>query len=234
VPQIIIGIQARSSSTRLPRKAFELIGGKRLLDHVIDASKSAQRYLVRYGRGEVGVDVVLLTPTGDPIVDAFRGRCLIQQGSEQDVLSRYYEAGKTYDYTVRLTGDCPLIPDYLIAKHVKNALACSYDYVSNVEEDLRTSIDGHDCEVLSRKLLDHLNETAELPADREHVTLKARREPPSWAKMGFVINYHDHSNLKFSVDTVEDLERVREEYDRREKKLYAAERKFGKQSVHRL
>jgi spore coat polysaccharide biosynthesis protein SpsF (cytidylyltransferase family) len=229
---VLIGIQARSGSTRLPRKAFELIGGKCMLDHVIDAAKSAQRYLQRW-RG-LTVDVAVLTPKGDPIAEAFKSRCLIHQGSESDVLSRYYEAGKGHDFVVRLTGDCPLIPDYLILKHVKTAIAGAYDYVSNVDEDFRTAVDGHDCEVIGQKMLEWVQYSALEKADREHVTTLIRRETPDWASVGFVINYLDHSGTKFSVDTPEDLARVREEFDRRERKQLAAERRFGKRAVHRL
>jgi spore coat polysaccharide biosynthesis protein SpsF len=229
---VLIAIQARSGSQRLPKKAFELIGGRRMLDHVIDAAKSARQYVSRWNC--LQADVAVLTPRGDPIADAFKGRCLIFQGSEPDVLSRYYEAGKTYNYVVRLTGDCPLIPDFVITKLIKNALTNSYDYVSNVEESYRTAIDGHDCEVISARLLEWLHYSALEASDREHVTTLARREPPEWAKHGFVINYHDHSGLKFSVDTPDDLARVRDEYDTREQKQLAAERRFGKWAVHRL
>lgn len=234
--KVLIAIQARSGSTRLPRKAFELIGESRMLDHVIDSCKSAIGYL-RSRRSVISsIDVAVLTPHGDPIVEAFSGRCRIVEGSEHDVLQRYSWAAADLgpDFIVRITGDCPLIPDYLIAKHITTAVVNAYDYLSNVDEDSRTAIDGHDCEVISRKLLDWLDDEATLPADREHVTLMARREPPPWAKLGVVVHYHDQSAIKLSVDTPADLKAVREAYDARAKKLSYAQRKFGKNAVHRL
>jgi spore coat polysaccharide biosynthesis protein SpsF len=235
--KVLIAIQARSGSTRLPRKAYELIGDRRMLDHVIDSCRKAAHYLgSRPAPNRPEVDVALLVPEGDPIGREFARGIAVVEGSEQDVLSRYYAALErlTPDYVVRITGDCPLIPDFLIAKHITTAIKGRYDYVSNVDEDTRTAIDGHDCEVMSSRMLGWLHGAAESKSDREHVTLMARREPPDWARMGCVLNYHDQSHLKLSVDTAEDLARVRDEYARRDIKLFKAERKFGRQSVHRL
>ncbi len=235
--KVLIGIQARSGSSRLPKKAFELIGEKRMLDHVIDACRSAAYYL--NSRGVINppeVTVALLVPVNDRIGKEFGRGVEVVEGPEQDVLGRYNLAMSRFepDFVVRITGDCPLIPDFLIAKHITTAIKGRYDYLSNVDEDSRTAMDGHDCEVLSAKLLAHINGAADTAYDREHVTPLARREPPEWARNGFVINYQDQSGLKLSVDTLEDLERVREEYQRRDLKLYRAERKFGRNSVHRL
>lgn len=235
--RVLIGIQARSGSTRLPNKAFELIGERRLLDHVIESCKSAATYLERFeNRFKMSSTVAVLTPGGDPIVQAFRHSCSVFEGSENDVLDRYAAAADHFDadMIVRITGDCPLIPDYLIVKHVKTAYMNKYDYVSNVDEDTRTAMDGHDCEVMSRRLLDWLHDEATSNFDREHVTPMARREPPLWAKVGAVIHYHDQSGLKLSVDTADDLRRVREAFEMRDLKLRHAHKKFGKSAVHRL
>jgi spore coat polysaccharide biosynthesis protein SpsF (cytidylyltransferase family) len=235
--KVVIAIQARSGSTRLPRKAFELIGNKMMLDHVIYSAKSAAKYINHHSaKSGIEADVVVVTPVGDQIAEAFRSRCPILTGPEKDVLERYIIATRELgaDYVVRLTGDCPLIPDFLIAKLIKLAAANGYDYLSNVDEETRTAMDGHDCEVISRRLMDHLYEHAKDAYDREHVTTMARRDPPPWARLGCVINYQDQSDLKLSVDTPEDLQRVRDHYQKRDMKLFYAERKFGRQSVHRL
>ncbi len=235
--RVVIGIQARSGSTRLPRKAFQLIGGLRLLDHVVGSCKSAATYMERFAdRYKTRIHVVILTPTGDPIAHEFKRSCPILEGSNDDVLSRYAGAADHYDadVVVRVTGDCPLIPDYLIVKHIKTAIVNNYDYISNTDEDSRTAIDGHDCEVMSRRMIEWLDETSDSAYEREHVTPRARRDPPVWAKVGAVIHYHDQSGIKLSVDTPDDLERVREAYDLRAVKMVCAQRKFGKSAVHKL
>lgn len=233
--KVLIGIQARSGSTRLPRKAFELIGGSRMLDHVIDSCKKASHYLTSRRVYNVTADVVVVTPVGDPIVNEFSSRCSIVEGSELDVLSRYSGAVNVFDpdYVVRITGDCPLIPSYVISKMVTLATQNRYDYVSNVD-DFRTALDGSDCEVLSRKMFEYVHDVASIPADREHVTTIIRRCPPDWAKIGAVVGYFDLSDLKLSVDTPEDLERVRKAYDSVAKRVTEAERRYGRQAIHRL
>lgn len=232
----MIGIQARSTSTRLPGKCFAKIGDKMLLEHVYDACESAARYVNKFSsKTRNSVDVSLLVPMGDEIETIFK-RKSIMPGSEHDVLSRYVKAADLLDldYVVRVTGDCPLIPPYLISKHITLAVECDYDYVSNAYGDYRTSLDGVDCEVISRRLLEHMDKNATEAFDREHVTTYAKRCPPSWAKMGCVIGFFDHSNIKLSVDTEEDLENVRREYESVNKHLTEAEKIFGKQSVHRM
>lgn len=79
-----------------------------------------------------------------------------------------------------------------------------------------------------------LDENAKNPDDRQHVTTMIRREPPRWAKMGIVIDYLDLSELKLSVDTKEDLERVREAYNRVKSKTEYGKQKYGKSNIHRF
>lgn len=234
---ILIGIQARSTSKRLPGKCFEMIGDRRLLDHVIDAAKSSAAYMNRHtNKNGVLVKVSLLIPFGDRIESEFKRSCHIVHGPEDDVLTRYKTAADVNeaDFIVRVTGDCPLIPSFLISKIIKIGVMNKYDYVSNSDENSRTSLDGVDCEVMSKKLLDYLDENAKDPSDREHVTAMARREPPRWAKMGAVVGYFDQSGIKLSVDTKEDLERVRNEYESLSRRLNDAERRYGRGCIHRV
>lgn len=232
--KILIGIQARSGSTRLPRKAFELIGEKMMLDHVIEACKRAASYIVKKER--VSARVAVLTPDGDPIATAFANRCDIVQGPEKDVLARYILALDEYepDLVVRVTGDCPMLPSRVISRMMGLALQFGYDYVSNVDERFRTAIDGEDCEVISARLLREAGKLAVSSSDREHVTPLIRRMPPNWAEIGTAVNFFDHSGIKLSVDTLEDLERVRKAYDEAQRKYTLATRTFGQSRVHGL
>lgn len=237
IKNVLIGIQARSTSERLPRKVFEKIGSKRLLDHVIDACQSAASYSNRFtNKKNFSVQVAVLCPDQDPIEQAFRGQCEVMTGPELDVLSRYYYAATKVgaDYVCRITGDCPLIPPYVISKHISIAIVGGYDYVSNVDEACRLSLDGIDCEVLSMSMLEWLFEHARDPYDREHVTTLARKAPPEWAAKAFTASYFNNSGIKLSVDTKEDLERVRKEYDAVGKALIAAEKIYGRQCIHRF
>ena len=230
--RVLIGIQARSGSTRLPRKAFELISGKTMLDRVIEACKKAAAYTS--SRENAGIRVAVLTPVDDPIVEVFQNRCPIVEGPEHDVLTRYRIALDKFesDYVVRITGDCPMIPPYMISRLISLAVNHSYDYVSNVDPRFRTSLDGVDCEVVSARLMKSLHDLAASPEDREHVTLMARREPPEWANVGAAVSHFDHSHIKLSVDTPEDLERVRAAFSAADGKYRLAINTYGQTKIH--
>ena len=238
ITNVVIGIQARSTSARFPRKWAALIDGKPLLQHVIDACNRSALYMNRHrDKTRMLVQTALLIPDGDEIGEAFRGKTTIVRGPEQDVLQRYSVMADKLDadYIVRITGDCPLIPPFLITKHIKTAVINGYDYLSNVNESSRTAADGMDCEVISRKLLQYAVENTVDPYDREHVTpFMRRRNLPIWVRTGQIVGFLELSGLKLSVDTEEDLERVRLAYSQVKGCLDAAEAEHGKANVHRL
>lgn len=192
-----------------------MLGDKPILQHVIDACSKAAMYENKFSaKKNTLVQVAVLCPFEDEITHSFR--CKVIEGPEDDVLSRYVQAAEktNADYVVRITADCPLIPPYLISKHITAAVVNKHHYLSNVDERIRTSVDGVDCEVISKEALHWLNENAKDPVDREHVTTLIRRQPPGWANIGHVVSYLDLSGLKLSVDTPEDLDRVRQHYDK--------------------
>lgn len=235
--RVLIGIQARSTSQRFPRKVFEKIGNQTMLQHVTTHCKRAADYLNKGINTPLDAQVVLLVPEGDEIVTrAERLGVEVLEGPEDDVLTRYASAAraKKADFVVRITADCPLIPPFLISKHVMLAVEKGYDYLSNVFEEMRTAPDGFDCEVLSAQLMAYLDQYAVTKEYREHVTLMVRREPPRSSKIGCVVSYLDLSGVKLSVDTPEDLERVRAQHAHVQKCNKEAHERFGRFNVHRV
>ena len=232
--KVLIGIQARSTSTRLPEKVFKIIGGKPLLQHVIDSCEAAARHINLFNRkNSLEVSVSLLIPEGDPIARQFRHtNCF--EGSEHNVLQRYYLAAMDAgaDYVVRVTGDCPLIPSPVISKTINTLVLNEYDYASNVYEEVRGYQDGLDCEAFTIELLHQAYRHANSKEDQEHVTTWMRKQN---VKFGHVVPWvHNLNGPKLSVDTEEDLERVREIYDLSERAIYKAEGLHGKKSLHRF
>lgn len=232
---VLIAVQARSTSERLPRKSHELISGQRMLDRVLESCKRAALYINRPPIS-AAARVAVLCPRGDAIAKDFERQATIVEGSEHDVLSRYSAALEQFSpqYIVRVTADCPLIPPFVISKHVSLALANGYDYIANVDERWRTALDGVDCEVISSRLMKWAAEMAVKPYDREHVTPIIRQHPPEWAKIATTVGHFDMSTIKYSVDTPEDLARVRQVYDSANDKYTAAILALGKTSVHRF
>lgn len=217
---VSIIIQARSTSSRFPGKIFERIGNKQILQHVLDACYNCASYInARSNQHGLLCGVALAVPTNDMLIPQYN-RHVIIEGSESDVLSRYVEAAKVLksDFVVRITSDCPLVPPYIISKAINLACSANLDFVTNADPRFRTAPDGHDCEVMSKRLLEWLGENASRPEHREHVTSLLVERMPAWAKKVDIIGFADFSSVKLSIDTREDLERLTAMYQ----KLYAA------------
>lgn len=209
-----------------------------MLSHVIDNCKSAAQYSNNFThKNKMVITVALLIPQGDEIGPAFHHhRLAIIDGPTDDVLVRYTKMAERMnaDYIVRVTGDCPMLPHFLIGKAITVATKNRLDYVSNVDEELRTSADGFDVEVLSRRALKWLEENSKEPSEREHVTLALRKKQiPHDFRVGHIVGYLDLANIKLSVDTQDDLDRVRAHYSRIQMAIAKAEMTHGKGSVHR-
>lgn len=110
--------------------------------------------------------------------------------SQEDVLARYCYCAFIHnaDVIVRITSDCPLIDPCVIDTALMFYFTHPYNYVCFAP------VDGQDVEVFSRDLLDEAEATTDNPYDREHVTPYMKRV------------------TKISVDTKEDLTKVRKLY----------------------
>lgn len=156
---------------------------------------------------DINCGVVLLTPHGDKI-NSMRHDVPVFSGPEHDVLTRYVQAAKSYksDYIVRITSDCPMIPSGLITKHIFTATNHGLDYTTNTFPAARTYPDGFDCEVISSRLLNWLDETAEHIKHREHVTNLLHEIRPDWCKKGGGYGPVDNQHLKLSIDEKADYD----------------------------
>jgi len=198
-------IQARISSTRLPAKVLKEIGDRPMLECVVNQVSHAKK-----------IDHIILatsTNKGDlAIVDLARSLDVqFFRGSEYDVLDRYYRCAEQFALkdVVRITSDCPLIDPQIIDRTIEFYETGKYDYVNNfTDEDFPN---GSSLEILSRNALFRAWESS-LPDDREHVTPYITKNP-QYFKIGtqLVKKYPD---AYLSVDTKEDLERVRDIYSK--------------------
>jgi spore coat polysaccharide biosynthesis protein SpsF (cytidylyltransferase family) len=228
VINVLIGVQARSTSTRLPKKSIALIDTQTVTDHVLSACLAAAEHINKSkAKPPVNVQVALLVPTGDQLKYLFMDKVDVLEGSEHNVLSRYMLAVDRFkpDYVVRISGDCPLITPPMISKNVLCSVFDKLDYCSNVPDSARTYLDGLDCEVISSQLMQWVNENATEASDREHVTTYIRSHTPEWARVGSIMAYIDLSEIKLSVDTIEDLEKIRANKKMINDKLNAVKRR---------
>jgi spore coat polysaccharide biosynthesis protein SpsF len=203
---ILCVIQARYSSTRFPGKALADLNGKPVIQHVIErANKIAT------------VDrVVLAIPMGEaeePLLEwAIENRVdyLGVHGPVNDVLARFVRAAEYAPEAhtfVRLTGDCPLMQPEVCRSLLRKwrASGCEYGWVDT--QCLGGWADGLDVEVFTRALLFRASQRATEPYDREHVTPWMRRNADVYS-MPLDSYYNDWP--KVSIDTEDDLRRVRE------------------------
>ena len=200
----VIIVQARMTSTRLPGKILKKVLGKSLLEYQIE----------RLGQVKLADEVVIATTineTDEPIVQLCNNLSTPYfRGSQEDVLSRYYETAKAHqaDLIVRVTSDCPLIDPQVIDRVIKFYIdhQTEYDYVSNSLE--RTYPRGMDTEVFSFNALQEAFLGATALPDREHVTPFIHRQPQRYSLAS--VNYSDNqSHHRWTVDTPEDFELIK-------------------------
>ena len=222
--KVLIGIQCRMNSERLPGKALKQVGAKPIIEHVVQSCKASAKYINQLGRYNTHCRVFLLVPRGDDeLIHAMKKKIDIIEGPENDVISRYVKGLNTTDsdYVVRITGDCLYIPSHVISRHIKYAIQKESDYCNNILQ--RCNPEGWDTEVISKRLLHWLDENATSAQDREHVTTyipKALdgRYFPNRFKIHTSKDHIDLSHIKTSIDTLEDYERAVMEFAARSQK----------------
>lgn len=196
-------------STRLPGKVLLPIAGRPMLEHVVER---AGRIV---GCEEVAVAIPDL-PQDDLLADAVRamGRPVIR-GPSTDVLARYVAAIRETraDAVVRLTADCPLLSPEVSSAIVHAFVAGAAHYASNTLQ--RTYPRGLDTEVVAAEALSAAARESTEAWEREHVTPFIWRQPERFV-LRSVRGATDDSDLRWTVDTPEDLAVVRGIYEEAE------------------
>ncbi len=160
-------IQARTSSTRLPKKV--------LLPLPYDSDTTVLQQVIRRTiKSNILDDIIVATTTDKEdekivkIVEKENVKWF--KGSKHNVLERYYKAAKENqsDIVVRITSDCPCIDWNVIDKTISTHLKENADYTSNTLK--RTYPHGLDVEVISFKALEDAYKNATQDFEKEHVT----------------------------------------------------------------
>jgi spore coat polysaccharide biosynthesis protein SpsF len=225
-PKVIAIIQGRMSSSRLPGKILADIEGQPML----------QRVFIRTSRS-ASVSQTLFATTTDPSDDPVAEYCDFSgipftRGSLYDVLDRYYQTAKQAkaDHVVRITADCPIIDPELIDNTVNALLEGEYDFACNRLPPPwhRTYPMGLDVEACTFKVLEQAWKKAKEPQHREHVmpyfyegvelSAISRQRLEGVSPRGFRIALLNHTSdfgdYRWTVDTPEDLEFMRQVYSR--------------------
>lgn len=224
--RVVAIIQGRMSSSRLPGKILADIAGQPML----------QRVFARTARSASVTETIFATttdPSDDPVAEYcdFSGIPLTR-GSQFDVLDRYYQAAKQAKagIVVRITADCPIIDPLLIDDVVNALLDGEHDFVCNRLPPPwhRTYPIGLDAEACTFKVLEKAWKEANEPQHREHAmpyfyegvalirqsrVLETGTSPRGF-KIALLHHTTDFGEYRWTVDTPEDLEFIREVYNR--------------------
>ncbi len=218
---IIIIVQARMNSTRLPGKVLLPILGKSILFRQIERIKQARNFskVVVATTKETSDDLIAKLCHNEEI-ECFRG-------DEKDVLDRHYRAGLEYnaDVVIKIPSDCPLIDPKIIDKVIKyyQDNREEYDFVSNLHP--ATYPDGNDVEVIPMSVLEYTHTRAKKSYEREHTT------PFIWdyvdlfsvGNCAWELGYNFSMSHRWTLDYPEDYHFISEVY----KKLYPSNPAFG-------
>jgi len=203
----LVTIEARMRSSRLPGKVLKPILGKPMLALMIER--------LQYARTIDGIVATTVNASDDPIVklaDELNVGCF--RGSEEDVLARVLGAAHHFeaDVIVETTGDCPLIDPAIVDKVVSDYRIGGADFVSNNLE-YSTPI-GTDVRVFSTESLAEIDHVTQDPADREHVSLHYWEHPEKYRLRNVRTELPPEvTDLRLTVDTVEDFELVRRVFE---------------------
>lgn len=223
--RVVAIIQGRMSSSRLPGKILADIAGQPML----------QRVFQRASRAAVQETVFATTvnPSDDPVAEYcdFSG-IPFTRGSLYDVLDRYYQAAMQHGagIVVRITADCPVIDPALMDAVVSTLQEGDFDFVCNRLPPPwhRTYPIGLDVEACTFRALEQAWEQAHGPQHREHVmpyfyegaalehrsrTLETGISPRGY-KIALLHHTSDFGEYRWTVDTPEDLQFIRQVYSR--------------------
>lgn len=203
----VVGIiQARMGSTRLPNKVFADICGKPFIWHVVNRLKYSKT-----------IDEIILATTINPMDDvleewAKENGIAFFRGSEEDVLSRFYQAAQAgnADAIVRITADDPFKDPEIIDSVVEKLKKQKLDFAYN--NNPPTFPEGLDTEVFTFDALEKAQKNSTDPFEREHVTQYFYRNADKFKQTN--ISYKQNlSYLRWTIDEEKDLKMAKEVYN---------------------
>jgi len=202
--RIVVLLQVRMMSTRLPEKAILLIEDKTIVEHVIDrlkAAKTPDSVVVCTSTHED--DRVLLELAEKNGVKGFAG-------NQDDVLDRFIKAARWdgADVVVRASGEDPLVDPVYLDKMVTHHLKTGADYTSTKQLPA-----GVATEVISVPALEKAHQLADNPEMSEYMTLYFKDDFFHVETLEVEESLR-RPHYRLTIDTSEDLELMREIYRR--------------------
>lgn len=197
IMKVMMVVQARFSSRRLPGKVLRPMAGKPMLAWLIERLQRVH--------GTEGIVVATSMGADDDAVAQFAAGLGMPcfRGPLDDVLGRFVGTVRQFrlDAAVRISGDSPLLDPALVERGIRLFREERPDLATNVWP--RTYPKGQSVEIVSREALERADAEAS-GEDREHVTAPLYRHPERYriASFGAETSSND---VQMSVDTEADF-----------------------------
>lgn len=210
---VLVVVQARTGSTRLPGKVLMPLAGQPLLARMLERLRAV--------RSPFELVVATTTdPSDDPVAElAARCGTRVHRGHPTDLLDRHVQAARVAgaDVVVKIPSDCPLIAPEVVERvlgawHARST-AERLDFVSNLHP--ATYPDGNDVEVTAMGALETAWREAKKPFEREHTTpfIWDRPERFRVANVTWEAGLDYANSHRFTIDYPEDYAFVSAVYD---------------------
>ncbi len=196
---LIAIIQSRMSSERYPGKMLAPFLGKPVFNHLVERIRSTKTNL----------PIILATSkeaTDDPLARyAEHLGVEVVRGDLNDVVGRYNFTLSKYkcDAFFRVCGDSPLLYPSLFDTAASLFESANFDLITNVFP--RTFPPGMTIELIKTKVFLKTEKKITDNYDREHLTQYFYRNSKEFKIFNIKCSKHINSNLKLSLDKLEDL-----------------------------
>ncbi len=198
-------IQARTTSTRLPGKVLMSLGGKPLIVNIVErANRAGMVDEVVVATSDERADDIIESLLAEIGVPCFRGNL-------NNVLERFFLCAKEHgaDIIIRLTGDNALIDSRIIDEAVRFFVNQKVDYI-HYKKSLPL---GMCIEIFTFNALERAYYEAENEECLEHVTPYIYCNQDKFSVIDYMDDDKDYSDLRFTIDTINDYNFVKKIYD---------------------
>lgn len=226
--KVVIMVQARTGSTRMPGKIMRPVLGKEVLVHQLER--------LRRARTADQVVVVTTHTRRDLRISAlcYRHQIPCFAGDENDLLDRHYQAARHFnaDVIVKIPSDCPLIDPQIADRVIGHYLdhEDEFDFVSNLHP--ATYPDGNDVEVMPFDILEIAWREAKKNFEREHTTPFVWEQPQRFrlANIAWETGLDFSTTHRWTLDYEQDFAFIRSVYEN----LYQKNPHFGMNDILQL
>ncbi|WP_183561317.1 cytidylyltransferase domain-containing protein [Mucilaginibacter sp. SP1R1] len=219
--KVVIIVQARMASSRLPGKVMLQILGKSILALMIERLQMIKH-----------IAAIVIATSADATDDVIAQEAQLlgipcYRGDQHNLLDRHYQAALLFnaDTVLKIPSDCPLIDPRIIDHVLTHFFARPgwYDYMSNLHP--ATYPDGNDVEIMTMACLKRTWENAQKLLELEHTTPYIWENPQlfsignvSWETGGDYSMSH-----RFTIDYQEDYEFIKTVFE----ELYPGNKNFS-------